>query len=116
MRELDKFMENEIQLNKHWVRKENKNEALGRWGSGKQSLQDGRVHKQNQNSACSHIPCLSLAVSWDSMLVILALKRLRQEDIKFQRSPGYIVKPYLKITTINKQKNPHRLKQQPNEH
>lgn len=108
MRELDKFMENEIQLNKHWVRKENKNEALGRWGWGKQSLQDGRVHKQNQN--------LSLAVSWDSMLVILALKRLRQEDSKFQRSPGYIVKPYLKIATINKQKNPHRLKQQPNEH
>lgn len=29
MRELDKFRENGTQLNKHWVRKENKNDSLG---------------------------------------------------------------------------------------
>lgn len=34
MRELDKFMENETQLNKHGAKKENKNEALGGGGSG----------------------------------------------------------------------------------
>lgn len=35
MRELDTFMENETQLNKHWVRKENKNDSLGEvWVEG----------------------------------------------------------------------------------
>lgn len=29
MRELDKFRKNGTQLNKHWVRKENKNDSLG---------------------------------------------------------------------------------------
>lgn len=30
------------------------------------------------------------------MLVILALKRLRQETLEFKASPSYIVEPYLK--------------------
>lgn len=51
MREHDKCMENETQLNKHWVMKENKNDSRGEvGGAGKHSLQDGRVHKQKQGS------------------------------------------------------------------
>lgn len=45
MREHDKFMENETQLNKHWAMEENKNDSLGEVGWGQHSLQDGRVHK-----------------------------------------------------------------------